>query len=105
METPSEVSPVNLKLERTANILRLIGWGSLGLQVGLGAASLLMLIFAISSRNFSQAITPTAGVTGAPGTVVANYNQATTPGSGVSVFWAICGNFNTAVQCLIWLFV
>ena len=91
MQTPSEVSPVNLKLERTANLLRFIGWGSLGLQVGLGAASLLMLIFAISSRSFSQAITPTPGVQGVPGTVVPNYNQGTTPGSGVSVFWAVCG--------------
>ncbi len=91
MQTPSEVSPVNPKLERTVNILRTIGWASLSLQIGLGAASLLMLIFAVFSRNFSQAITPTPVVQGVPSTALTDYNQATTPGSGISVFWAICG--------------
>ncbi|MBF2060243.1 DUF3611 family protein, partial [Fischerella thermalis] len=59
MQAQSEVYTLNPKIERIANILRLVGWVSFWLQLGLGAASALMLIFAISGRNFSQAVAPT----------------------------------------------
>ncbi|PMB08273.1 hypothetical protein CEN49_10415 [Fischerella thermalis CCMEE 5273] len=85
MQAQSEVYTLNPKIERIANILRLVGWVSFWLQLGLGAASALMLIFAISGRNFSQAVAPT------PGVPVPTYTQGTTPGIGISIFWGICG--------------
>ncbi|MFQ4141793.1 DUF3611 family protein [Chlorogloeopsis sp. ULAP02] len=89
MQAQPEVQTLNTKLERIANILRFVSWVSLWLQLGLGAASVLMLIFAISGRSFNQAITPTPGVPGAvPGV---NYNQGTTPGVNISIFWGVCG--------------
>lgn len=86
MQTQAEEQILNPKVERIANILRLIGWVSFWLQLGIGAASSLMVIFAISGRNFSQAITPPTPRVGVP-----TYTQGTTPGIGVSIFWAICG--------------
>ncbi len=86
MQAQSEVQTLNPKLERIANILRLVSWVSLWLQLGLGAASTLMFIFAISGRQFSQAIAPTPGVP-----LANNYRQATTPGLGISIFWGVCG--------------
>lgn len=88
MQTQSEVSTLNPKKERVINVLRLVGWVSLWLQVGLGATSFLLLVFAITGRNFTQAVTPTPG---APGVGVATYTQGTTPGVGISIFWAVCG--------------
>jgi hypothetical protein len=85
MQTQSEVHTLNPKIERIANILRLVGWVSLWLQLGLGATSVLMLIFAISGRSFSQAVTP------APGLPIRTYTQSTTPGLSISIFWGICG--------------
>lgn len=87
MQTQSEERTLNPKLERIANLLRLVGWVSLWLQLGLGAAAGLMVIFTISGRNFSQALTPPT-----PGVGVATYTQGTTPGIGISIFWAVCGN-------------
>ncbi len=87
MQIPSEVNEANAvhpKLQRIANILRFVGWASLWLQVGLGAASALMLIFAISGRSFSQAAAPTSGT-------VTNYTQGTTPGLSISIFWGVSG--------------
>ncbi|MBF2009068.1 DUF3611 family protein [Chlorogloeopsis fritschii PCC 9212] len=93
MQAQSEVHTVNPKLERIANILRLVSWVSLWLQLGLGAASVLMLIFAISGRSFNQAVTPTPGAPGVvPGVVPGvNYNQETIPGVNISIFWGVCG--------------
>jgi hypothetical protein len=43
MQTQSEVHTLNPKMERIANILRLVGWVSLWLQLGLGATSALIV--------------------------------------------------------------
>ncbi len=85
MESTLETNIVHPKLERIANILRFVGWSSLWVQVGFGAAAILMLLFAITGRSFNQAVTPI------PGVPVTSYTQGTTPGSGVIIFWAICG--------------
>ncbi|MCX7593751.1 MAG: DUF3611 family protein [Fischerella sp.] len=85
MPAQSKIQTVNPKIERIANILRLIGWVSFWLQAGLGVASALMLVFAISGRSFSQAVAPT------PGVPVTNYSQGTTPGVSISIFWGVCG--------------
>ncbi|NMG07599.1 DUF3611 family protein [Brasilonema sp. UFV-L1] len=86
MQIQSEEGTFNPKIERIANILRLVGWVSFWLELGLGAAASLMLIFAISGRNFSQALTPPT-----PGVGVSSYTQGTTPGLSFSIFWAVCG--------------
>lgn len=88
MQTQSEVHTSNHKRETVANILRLVGWVSLWLQLGLGAACVLMVLFAVSGRSFSQTVTrasntPTAGIV--------NSTPVPTPGSGFSIFWAACG--------------
>jgi Protein of unknown function (DUF3611) len=85
MQSTLETNTANPKLERIANILRFTGWATVWLQLGLGAASVLMLLFAITGRNFTQAVTPT------PGIPIPTYTQGTTPGVGVSIFWAVCG--------------
>lgn len=85
MQSTLEENTVHPKLERISNILRFVGWASLWVQAGFGAASILMLLFAITGRSFNQAVTPT------PGIPVAAYTQGTTPGSGVIIFWAVCG--------------
>jgi len=71
--------------KRVATILRLVGWIGLWLQLGLGVAAGLTLVFAISGRSFSQAVTPnpTAGAV--------NFSIGTTPGIGIGIFWAVCG--------------
>ena len=89
MQTQSEAHTLSHKRDRIANILRLVGWVSLWLQLGLGAACSLMLLFAISGRNFSQTATPTPSVPGVSGVV--NSTQGTTSGTGVGIFWAVCG--------------
>jgi Protein of unknown function (DUF3611) len=85
MQSTLEENIVHPKLERIANILGFVGWSSLWVQAGFGAASILMLLFAITGRSFNQAVTST------PGIPVAGYSQGTTPGSGVILFWAVCG--------------
>ncbi|NJM72192.1 MAG: DUF3611 family protein [Scytonema sp. RU_4_4] len=86
MQTQSKEGTFHPKIERIANILRLVGWVNFWLELGLGAAASLMVIFAISGRNFSQALTPPT-----PGVGVTTYAQGTTPGISISIFWAVCG--------------
>lgn len=74
-------------LERIAAILRIAGWLSFIIQTGLAAASGVLLLLAISGRTFNQAIVAPPGVPGAAVTTT----QATTPGLGVGIFWAVCG--------------
>lgn len=66
----------------TASIIatnfRLIGWVGFWIELVLLATSGLLLVFAITGRNFSQAA---ATVT----------EPATTPGLGIGIFWAIAG--------------
>ncbi len=76
------------KLEKVGNVLRLTGWIGLSAQIGFGAISLLLVVFAIAGRNFSQATALPNGVT--PGVVVP-VNQGVTPGIGIGIFWAVCG--------------
>ncbi len=71
--------------KRVATILRLVGWIGLWLQLGLGVAAGLTLVFAISGRSFSQAITPN------PTAEAVNFSIGTTPGIGIGIFWAVCG--------------
>jgi Protein of unknown function (DUF3611) len=85
MQSTLEVNTVNPNLERIANILRFVGWGSLCVQLALGAASVLMLLFTLTGRNFNQAVAPT------PGVPVPTYSQGTVPGVGTSIFWAVGG--------------
>ena len=90
MQTDSDTRSHNSKLEkleRVSTILRLVNWLSLWIQLGLGVAAVLTLMFAITGRSFSQALTPTL----TPGAGVVNYNQGTTPGIGIGIFWAVCG--------------
>ncbi|MEB3215738.1 MAG: DUF3611 family protein [Nostocales cyanobacterium 94392] len=86
-ETPTPT--INPKLERISNILRFSGWASFWLQLGLAAACSLMVIFAISGRSFNQAVTNDVVVPGVAGTT--QYTETTTPGLGISMFWAVCG--------------
>lgn len=76
------------KLENIGNVLRLTGWIGLVAQIGFGAVALLMLMFAIAGRSFSQTAALPPGTV--PG-VVANVNRGTTPGIGIGIFWAVCG--------------
>jgi len=76
------------KLEKVGNVLRLTGWIDLSAQIGFGAISLLLVVFAIAGRNFSQATALPSGIT--PG-VILPVNQSVTPGIGVGIFWAVCG--------------
>lgn len=88
MQTTS-TPEINPKQERIANILRLGGWASFWLQLALGAACVLLLIFAVSGRSFNQAVTNDVVV---PGVRAATQNtDSTTPGLGISMFWAGCG--------------
>jgi len=76
------------KLEKVGNVLRLTGWIGLSAQIGFGAISLLMILFAIAGRNFSQSTAFPSAIT--PGAAV-SVNQGVTPGIGVGIFWAVCG--------------
>jgi len=76
------------KLEKVGNVLRLTGWIGLSAQIVFGAISLLLVVFAIAGRNFSQATAIPSGIT--PGIAV-SVNQGVTPGIGIGVFWAVCG--------------
>jgi len=83
-----ERESLDLKPEKVGNILRLTGWIGFCVQIGFGAISLLMVVFAIAGQNFSQATTLTRGIT--PGVAVP-VNQGVTPGLGVGIFWSVCG--------------
>ncbi len=76
------------KLEKVGNVLRLTGWIGLSAQIGFGVISLLMIMFAIAGRNFSQATALPGRV--APGIAVP-VTQGVTPGIGIGIFWAVCG--------------
>ncbi len=82
-----EKQPSVVNIERIAAILRIAGWLSFIIQVGLAAASGVLLLLAISGRTFNQAIVAPPGVPGATVTTT----QSTTPGLGVGIFWAVCG--------------
>lgn len=71
------------KRERVANILRLVSWLSLWIQLAFGVGAVLTLAFAITGRIFTRSVTPAAGV----GVIT----QGTAPGLGIGIFWAVCG--------------
>lgn len=73
------------QLGQIAAILRVVGWFSFLVQAGLAAASTVLLLLAISGRTFNQAIG------GPPGVPVPQPVQATTPGLGIGIFWAVSG--------------
>ena len=86
MQTESDTQSHSSKLEkreRVANILRLVSWLSLWIQLGFGVGAVLTLAFAVTGRIFNQAVTVTPGV--------GVDNLGTTPGLGIGNFWAICG--------------
>lgn len=78
------------KLEKVAKILSITGWLSFVIQIGLAAASGLMLTFAISGRNFTQATRPISRIP-LPRVRLDAAREAVTPGMGVGIFWAGCG--------------
>ncbi|XWK89537.1 MAG: DUF3611 family protein [Phormidium sp.] len=86
MQTHVQEAITDLKLKRIANVLHWTGWAAFWVQLILLAVTSLMLILAISGRTFNRAIETTA-----PGGQVVNSNQGTTPGLGISMFWAGCG--------------
>lgn len=79
--------PPGTHLEQVAAVLRLAGWCSLAIQIGLAAVSGVLLLLAVSGRTFNQAIVAPPGV---PGTSLPS-TQPTTPGLEIGVFWAVCG--------------
>jgi Protein of unknown function (DUF3611) len=83
-------SPIPPKIERVSTVLWLTGWVSFAIQIGLVAASGLMLAFAISGRNFTQATRPISRIP-LPGVRLDTARQAVTPVIGVGIFWATCG--------------
>jgi Protein of unknown function (DUF3611) len=85
MQTDREPSP-HLHFEQVVTILRIAGWVSFAMQIGLAAVASVLLILAIAGRSLNQAIALPAGV---PVTGVAT--QTTSPGLGVGIFWAVCG--------------
>lgn len=86
MQTDIESKPSSTQLETVSTVLRIVGWMSFAIQIGLGAAASVMLLLAISGRNFNQSIVTPPGVAGAAVTT-----QTTTPGLGIGMFWAVCG--------------
>lgn len=85
MQTNLETPTSDLKLKRVANVLRLVGWLTFWIQLILFAAAALLLVLAASGRNFNQAaVAP-------PGVEAVDFNQGTTPGVGIGIFWAGCG--------------
>ncbi len=87
MQTDIEINLPNTHLKRVAAVLRIAGWSSFVIQAGLAATSSILLLLAVSGRSFNQAIVPPPGVPG----VAVTTTQATTPGLGIGIFWAICG--------------
>ena len=83
-----EKQSLESKLEKIGNVWRLTGWIGLSAQIGFGAIALLMVVFALAGRNFSQATALSPNVT--PGIGV-NLNRGVTPGIGIGILWAVCG--------------
>jgi len=85
MQTDRELSP-HLHFEQVVTILRIAGWVSFVVQIGLAAVASVLLLLAISGRSLNRSIALPAGI---PVTGVTT--QTTTPGLGVGIFWAVCG--------------
>ncbi len=83
-----EKQSLESKLEKIGNVLRLTGWIGLSAQIGFGAIALLLVVFAIAGRSFSQATALPPGVSPSIGV---NLNRGVTPGIGIGIFWAVCG--------------
>lgn len=83
-----ESDSLSHKLEQIGKILRLLGWAGIVTQLGLAIVAGVMLLFAIAGRNFNQAVLAPP-VPGAP--VYGDFRDATTPGLGIGIFWAVCG--------------
>ncbi|MGG6295581.1 DUF3611 family protein [Leptolyngbya sp. AN02str] len=81
-----EIKP-NIHLQKVAAILRIAGWFSFIIQISLAAISGVLLLLAVSGRSFNQEIVDPPGTSsvGVPST------QATTPGLGIGIFWAVSG--------------
>lgn len=93
MQTEAERrSSVPPKAEKFSTLLWITGWVSFGVQVGLASATGLMLVFAISGRNFTQATSSVSRLP-LPGVQIDTARQVVTPGIGIGIFWAICGMF------------
>ncbi|NDJ18141.1 DUF3611 family protein [Myxacorys almedinensis] len=87
-----ESDSLTAKLDRVGSILRWVGWSGVWVQLGLAVVAGVMLSFAIAGRNFNQAVMTTpGGVAGAVPGAAYNFTDATTPGIGVGIFWAVCG--------------
>jgi small-conductance mechanosensitive channel len=84
----AEKQSLESKLETIGNVLRVTGWIGLAAQIGLGAIALLMVMFAIAGRSFSQATAVSPNVVSGVGV---NVNQGVTPGIGIGIFWSVCG--------------
>lgn len=76
------------KIEKIGTVLRLTGWIGIIAQIGFGAISLLMVVFAIVGRKFSQAIALPYGVNRG---VDPNLDQGINTDIGIGIFWAVCG--------------
>jgi len=85
---PVERQSFESKLEKVGNVLRLTGWLGLSAQIGFGAISLLMILFAIAGRNFSQSTALPSAINSG---VAVPVNQGVTSGIGVGIFWAVGG--------------
>ncbi|MER3435545.1 MAG: hypothetical protein C4288_19635 [Leptolyngbya sp. ERB_1_1] len=91
MQTPTTIESDSLshKLEQIGKILRLVGWAGLVTQLSLAITAGVMLLFAIAGRNFNQA----AFAPVVPGAPAYDFRDATTPGLGIGIFWAVAGIF------------
>jgi hypothetical protein len=83
-----ESDSLSHKLEQVGKVLRIIGWAGIVTQLGLAIVAGVMLVFAIAGRNFNQAVVAPP-VPGAP--IYGSLRDATTPGLGVGIFWAVAG--------------
>lgn len=89
MQTGVDIKSSGNYLDQGSTVLRIAGWSSFIVQIGLAAAASILLLLAISGRTFNQAIAAPPEI---PVTRFAE-TQATTPGLGVGIFWAICSFF------------
>jgi Protein of unknown function (DUF3611) len=86
MQTSLEPDISSEKLQLIARVLKISEWLSFWLQLALGAATVLLLIFAISGRSFNQALPPVN-----IGPAAVGVRQSVTPGIGIGIFWAVAG--------------
>ncbi|MDX2215348.1 MAG: DUF3611 family protein [Oculatellaceae cyanobacterium bins.114] len=70
MEMKTEQRSPDLTLRRIATVLKITGWLSFWVQLGLGVAAGFCLVFVISGRNVTE---------------------GGSPGIGIGIFWAIAG--------------